>query len=312
MKEFVKSLPPQVMARALSVGEKGKNWLEGLDQLIACLETQWNIKAGKPLTGGTHSYAAYADGPQGEQYVLKIDMPGGAGHGELSDSLRVLEAARGRGYARLFAVDLEKRACLLERLGRPLSACGYSPYRQMEIICAALQEAWSIPVDGFPKKAAREQTAWFRGYIRDSWLELGKPCPASVIDRAYQYLESREGDQDPDSWVLVHGDAHNGNLLEDPSCPGAFKFVDPDGFVYEKGADLGVLMREWRDQYQKNPEEEWVRRCEFLSRQTGVIPRPIWEWGLIQCVSTGLLCQQTGQGNLAQELLKIAERCPCL
>ena len=51
----------------------------------------------------------------------------------------------------------------------------------------------------------------------------------------------------PAEFVLVHGDAHGNNTLQDLSEENAFKLVDPDGIFYEKAYDLGVLMREWTE-----------------------------------------------------------------
>ena len=48
-------------------------------------------------------------------------------------------------------------------------------------------------------------------------------------------------------------------------------------------------------------------RARFLASLTGVELEPIWEWGVIERVSTGLLLKQLGQDEEAGEFLAVAE-----
>jgi streptomycin 6-kinase len=50
------------------------------------------------------------------------------------------------------------------------------------------------------------------------------------------------------------------------------------------------------------------RRCALLSDLTGVEAQPIWEWGFIERVSTGLLVLHVGRTALGEEMLAVAER----
>jgi hypothetical protein len=85
------------------------------------------------------------------------------------------------------------------------------------------------------KAAARgaEGTRWLRG--------LG-----DVIEQALSLAEVRRSVFDPETAVLVHGDAHSGNTLRDlqhRSTAGArFKFIDPDGLFAERAYDLAIPM----------------------------------------------------------------------
>ena len=49
------------------------------------------------------------------------------------------------------------------------------------------------------------------------------------------------------------------------------------------------------------------RRCEQLARLTGVEPEPIWQWGFIERVSTGLSLHQLAQDAKAEEFLAVAD-----
>lgn len=297
---------PLVVDRAKSAGAAGEAWLADLDGTVSELEEQWNICVGEPLSGGTHAFVAYADGHKGEKYVLKIDMPENLG-GEFQNSISALKMADGDGYAKLFAYDIEKKACLLERLGPPISEFDYSVNEQLAIICHVLQKSWKIPVYDTILPSGYDSIAWFRDFIQSTWEELQYPCSRQVIRQAMRYLQSREKSINPSESVLIHGDAHANNTLQDLSEDKDFKLIDPDGIFYERAYDLGVLMREWIDEYHHQPFQKGKERCEYLHHLTGVSQQAIWEWGFLQTVSTAFVLLRIGQEETGRKMLNTVE-----
>lgn len=297
------NIPPLVVSRAKSTGTDGETWLASLESIISELESMWNISVGEALSGGSHALVACADGRDGEQYVLKIDMPENLG-GEFESSMKALETVDGHGYAKLYAYDLKRSACLLERLGKPLNQLEYSVFEQLQIICSLLQKTWQIPATAAGLSVGN--AAWFREFIGETWEKLKHPCPRKVVELAFSYLQSREEAANPAEFVLLHGDAHAGNTLKELSGDG-FKLIDPDGIIYEKAYDLGVLMREWVDEYRQEPLKKGKERCRYLCRLTGVSEKAIWEWGYVQTVSTAFVLLQIGQEETGQKMLRVAE-----
>lgn len=139
-------IPPFVISRAKSAGAVGEAWLANLDNMISELEKEWHISVGEALSGGTHALVAHADGENGEKYVLKIDMPENLG-GEFLQEIAALKMVDGEGYAKLYAYDLKRKVCLLERLGKPINQLEYSVNEQLQIICGALQKVWKFSVE---------------------------------------------------------------------------------------------------------------------------------------------------------------------
>jgi streptomycin 6-kinase len=115
---------------------------------------------------------------------------------------------------------------------------------------------------------------------------------------ALSYAQARASAFTPESAVLVHGDAHNGNTFQSlagtAKSLSSFKFIDPDGLIAEGAYDLGVLMREWIDELLADPVRRGRERCAYLSHLTSMEMQAIWQWGFIQSVSTGLFLLQTG------------------
>ena len=136
-----RDIPPLVRQKAEAMGAGGLAWLAGLDDAVAALERQWRVRVGEAMEGGTHSYVAPAALSNGEVCIFKLALPDGMGTA-FSPQAAALIAAEGRGYAKLLRCDPDRRACLLERLGRPLGSLGYSSQEQTRLICETLQKSW--------------------------------------------------------------------------------------------------------------------------------------------------------------------------
>lgn len=290
--------------KALAAGDVGCAWLEGLDALVDSLEEKWNIRVGEGMNGGSHAFVAPAAGADGAQYVLKVELPDNPAE-EFLHGVRALELADGHGYAKLYAFDVQNRACLLEKLGGTLRKSTIPPHRQMKIICDALQDTWRMPASG--EGLTIGGVGWFRTFLPGAWETTDRPCSRRALQQALSYLDEIEREQNPDEYVLLHGDAHNNNTLESLDHPGTYKLIDPDGLFYEKAYDLGVLMREWPEEYRDAPLKSGRERCAFLAEYTGVSEEAVWRWGFLQMMATGLLLIQIGGEELGREMLGIAE-----
>jgi streptomycin 6-kinase len=150
---------------------------------------------------------------------------------------------------------------------------------------------------------------WLAGFIGDTWRELDRPCSERVVERALGFAAAREAAFDPATAVLVHGDAHSGNLLQSPADPATFKLIDPDGLFAEPACDLAIPMRGWNTPLLAGDTRTLARaRCAYLGDLTGVDRRAIWEWGFVERVSTGLLLTRIGAEPAGRQTLEVAER----
>lgn len=278
-------------------------WLAALPQLVQGLVGRWSFAIGEILDGGTEALALSVDLPDGRGAVLKIAPP-------WSDLLgaerRVLEAAGGRGFAELYAVDETAHALLLERLGTSLGEIGWTPDAQMDVLCDTLMAVWRAPVPGGVLVNGVEKARSLMAFIDETSQTLGAPVSEAVLSRARVFASDRAATHDPARAVLAHGDAHAGNALKTADGEG-FKFIDPDGLFIEPAYDLGVIMREWSEPLlQGGPLPAGKARCARLAARTGVDAAAIWQWGYLETVSTGLLCCKLGLFDW-EAMLQIAE-----
>ena len=288
---------PWVERRAALLGAPGRRWLDGLADVVAALQQRWAVAVEQELDGGSSSWVARVRRSDGTAAVLKVALPDDGSTHEIA----VLQAAAGRGYARLLAAAPEHRAVLLEALGPSLDRAGLAPERQIAVLCDVLRAAWCVPLHRARPEPKAEQLA---DLVTRLWEELGRPCPAPVVDRALACARRRAvaGDR----VVVVHGDPHPGNALRRPD--GSFVLVDPDGFVADPAYDLGVVLRDWCPQLLEGDAVTTAARyCRLLAAHSGVDPVAIAEWGYLERVSTGLHVMECGRPDVARPFLETAQ-----
>ncbi len=83
-----------------------------------------------------------------------------------------------------------------------------------------------------------------------------------------------------------------------------FRLVDPDGLLAEPEYDLGILMREDPlELIDGDPRE----RARSLAALSGLDADAIWEWGVVERVSTGLLCTDVELQPVGRQMLAAAD-----
>jgi streptomycin 6-kinase len=293
----VYEVPEVVRAKALAAG--AGRWLEGLPELIAELESEWSIRVGRVLEGGTEALVAETTVADGTPAVLKLLMPQDteAAYHEIS----VLRLCAGDGCVGLLRDDAERGALLLERLGPSLGVLGLPLTDRYEILCATARRVWRpVPDAALPSGASKAH--WLADFITTIWEELGRPCSVNAVNYALACADRRAAAHDPERAVLVHGDVHQWNALR--ASDGSFKLVDPDGLLAEPEYDLGILMREDpAELMEKGP----MARAVSLATRTGLDAEATWEWGVVERVSTGLLATKIGLQPVARLMLQVAE-----
>ena len=266
-----------------------EDWLAQLPAYVEELAQRWNLTFGRVFEDATEAFVVEA----GVDTVLKVGLP----TAERASELTVLRLAAGDGCVKLLAADDELGAMLLERLGRTLHTLELPVQQRHEILVDTAQRVWRrAPRAALPSGAdgARSLAA----FIPEAYVAAGRPCTERAIEHALACAAAREAAHDDARAVLVHGDVHEWNVLE---AADGWKLVDPDGLLAEPEYDLGVIMRE-------NPDEDdLLTRASWLAARTGLDPVAIWEWGVAQRVSTGLLATRIGLQPVGAQMLARAD-----
>jgi streptomycin 6-kinase len=290
-------VPPVVQAKARQAGAHA--WLAGLDELVAGLATDWELVVAEVFQDASEAFVCAVFHTGGAPAVLKVLVPRSDVAAE--HEATALRLADGHGCARLLREDARRGALLLERLGRPLSELGLDVAARHEILVSAASRMWR-PAAGAGLPTGAEKARWLAEFIPPLWSQLGQPCSERAVEHALACAERRRRAHDDERSVLVHGDMHQWNTLE---AGNGFKLVDPDGLLAEAEYDLGVIMREDpRELSVGDPHE----RSRWLASRTGLDETAIWEWGVVERVSTGLICLSVGLEPHGTDMLEVADR----
>jgi streptomycin 6-kinase len=287
-------IPAVVREKAAAVGAQA--WLDDLPALVSAIELDWRIVVGRAYRDSTEAVVADATCADGTPAVLKLLVPrdrDAAAHEAI-----VLRLAAGEGCPRLLREDVARGALLLERLGRSLHKLRLPASRRHEILVSGAARIWR-PAAGCGLPTGADKARWLAEFITTMWEELDRPCSERAVEHALACAKRRGDAHRDETAVLVHGDVHEWNALE--SADG-FKLVDPDGLLAEAEYDLGIIMRE-------DPlEGDLNERARWLANRTGLDMIPIWEWGVVERVSTGLLGTRIGLQPVAREMPAAADQ----
>ncbi len=296
---------PEIVAnKAREVG--AEQWLAEIDELVAALIDDWGLVLENPLTGGTEAYVTCVQRRDGSPAVLKLMIPrsgDGLEQSAVVHEATVLELAGGAGCAELYASDHTRGALLMERLGPSLFDLGLPLVDQHRIMTDCAIALWRPAPDAGLTTGA-QKARWLIDFVSSEWERKGRPCSEATVEHAIECGERRFGAHDDERSVLVHGDIHQWNTLRTVDG-GSHKLVDPDGLLAEPEYDLGILMREDPVELMEgNPFD----RASWLAARTGLDATAIWEWGVIERVSTGLVCAGIGLQPVGAQMLAAADR----
>ena len=291
-------VPVVVRNKALAVGASG--WLAGLPRLVESFAREWSLTVGAAFDDATEGLVARVALADGTPAVLKLLIP--RSFDAARQEITALRLADGEGCVRLLRSDAERGAMLLERLGRSMHELGLPIRERHELLCACASKLWRHrPGSDCGLPTGADKGRWLASFITRTWDDLGRPCSPRAVSYALQCAARRVAAHDDSRAVLVHGDVHEWNALQ---AGDGFKLVDPDGLLAEPEYDLGVMMRE--DPVELLDGDPWAR-ARWLAARCGLDATAIWEWGVVERVSTGLLLTSIGLQPVGGQMLAAAE-----
>lgn len=303
MKNYAKYIPPAVKAKLDTLGEAGVIWLANLDDTVQKFKDLWALKLGNILHGGSDSLVIEAITKQQKLAVLKISLPDSFG---LRKEATMLNLVAGKGYPQLYQQDAQAAIFLIEKLGPSLAAAPLPLADKLAISCQVLKKSWLKIDNAIPLPTGLEKANWLFDFIQKLYQEFPKALPQKAVFKAFEFIEARKDAFNIANCVLVHGDAHFENILA--TLDGhSYKLIDPEGLFAAPAYDLAIPMRENNEGILgKNMLKAGRERSELLAQLTGVEELAIWQWGLIERISTGLYLKKLGYQKESQETLEIA------
>lgn len=305
VESLVAALPPLVRRRAEEAGPPGQAWLAALPELTAALTSKWAFEPQDVIAGGSEAFVIGGQiDADGRPAVIKIGLPTDC---DCVHEAGILEQASGHGFVELFDLDEDRNALLLERLGGCLGNSSLTEDERMAKLLGAMQRAW-VEVDD-PEEAGMmsggAKARWLANFIESTWAALDEPCPRGTIEVALDFCQDRDAAHNPATARLVHADAHETNALFTLDGDDV-KLIDPDGLFAEPACDLATLMRDYSSSLAEDPLGLGIARSEKLAAMTGIDETAIWQWGMMERVSTALMLLKLELTEEGHEMMAVA------
>lgn len=252
--------------------QPGLEWLDQLPGLVTEQCGRWNLQIdGDPLHGSNALVVPVRSA--GEAAVLRLSPPGD----DITEEAAALRWWAGRGTVRLYDVDVDSRAMLLERLSTSCSL-------QSEPLCEAVQViAALVGRMAIPARQDTTSTAAIAAdhvaTVEEHWLGLSCPTPRAQLDTAIQLADQRASTQPPDA--AVNGDLHCEQVLAAERAP--WLVVDPVLLRGDPEYDFGRVL--WSRLDELRTDAEVIALFDAFVQSAGVPSDRARSWVVIRAMS---------------------------
>lgn len=251
-------------------GARGRRWLATLPRRLQRMKCRWSLSEGTPLPALSWSFVARV-AYRGAPAALKLCVPGPEPQREAT----ALRLFAGCGAARLLRRELREGALLVEWLspggplvGTPGSATpAPSPAVLAAAAAAVMRSLWRPAPPASPLVPLAEWAGGFSA-LRARCAGGTGPLPAHLVARAEARLLA------PAPALLLHGDLHGGNILQDGD---GWRAIDPKGLVGPPGYDAATFLNEL-------PRASREGVLPLLAESLGMAAGELREWCLAQAM----------------------------
>jgi streptomycin 6-kinase len=279
-------------------------WLAALPTLIEEVRDAFGLNLSAPLYGGSCSWVAPAELPDGTRAIIKIGWP----HREMYGEPAALRLWDGHGAVRLIAHDPARHALLLEHCepGEELANSAAPAEDRLRIGCAVLRRLWSAPLPEDTALPAAEVlpppgggVGRPDGAIEDlavvagEWADLTDERMARIrpgydpglVTEGIRLL--RDLPAGGERTAVLHGDFNPGNVL---SCGGGrWVAIDPKPMLGDPAYDPWPLLEQIDDPYARPDPAAVLRdRVALLADELALDPERLVLWAVARRVETAL------------------------
>jgi streptomycin 6-kinase len=286
--------------------EAARPWLAELPSLVAQVREAFGVRLSPPLHGGSCSWVAPAELPDGTPVIVKIGWP----HREMYGEPAALRAWNGRGAVRLLAHDPRRHALLLERCepGRQLVSSPGGAAERLRAGCGVLRLLWDAPParDAGPARPAPaadgieeigEAAADWADLVEERMARIRPGYDPGLVAEGARLL--RDLPRSAPRRVLLHGDFNPGNVL---SGQRGWLAIDPKPMVGDPGYDPWPLLEQIDDPFaHPDPARVLRARVALLAGELSLdADRIVW-WSVARRVELALWAAHHGDvaGGLA-------------
>ena len=224
--------------------ELARPWLSELPSLVLQVRDKFGLRLSPPMHGGSCSWVAPAELPDGSPVIVKIGWP----HREMYGEPTALRLWAGRGAVRLIDHDAQRHALLLERCepGDQLATSASPVEERLRAGCAVLRQLWEVrpPVAGDIEDLGAVTGEW-ADLVDERMARIKPGYDAGLVAEGARLL--RDLPRSASRRVLLHGDFNPGNVL---SCRGGrWAAIDPKPMIGDPSYDPWPLLEQVDDPF---------------------------------------------------------------
>jgi streptomycin 6-kinase len=275
-------------------------WLAALPRLVAEVARQFELTLSPPLHGGSCSWVAPAELPDGTPVVVKIGWP----HPEMYGEPAALRLWNGHGAVRLLGHDPRRHALILQRCvpGGELGDAPLPDRERLRLACAVLRRLWEARVpDGGPDALddLGAVTAGWADLLEERMSRLRPGYDPGLVELGARLL--RELPASAGRRVVLHGDFNPGNVL---SAGGGWLAIDPKPMTGDPAYDPWPLLEQIGDPF-RLPAAALRDRVTLVAGELGCDADRIVLWSVARRVEAALWAADHGDvpggaGDMAQ------------
>ena len=278
---MLNQLPPSfVHTIKQTFGEGGRLWLQNLPHLLEKICVDHDLVIGDRF-GFSYNYVVAAQQKNGRDVVLKLGVPSVG----LTSEITALRLYNGRGAVQLIEGDTDQGVILLNRIrpGQTMHQFSIEDNEAATVqVAQVMQQLWRPVPEIHPFLST---TTWGEGLqrLRQHYGDGSTgPFPVEWVARAEKMYATAA--TQTDSYVLLHGDLHQHNVLS--ATNGQWLAIDPKGIIGPPIYDVGALLRHPRPWllHQADMSNVLSRRIAIFAEQFGFDQTEIKEWAIAQAV----------------------------
>jgi streptomycin 6-kinase len=273
---FNASLPRELITHVTSMcGQRGVQWLEGLEEMVIELERLWSIKVGAPFPAGEYNFVAPAQRTGGKMAVVKLSPPFATV--EIFGEAAFLRSRNGSGAVKLIDEDPSRFAILIEHAHPGKNLTELFADNKAAAVEPAIEVLHSIlsPVPAGSDIVTLDK--WFEGLTRHHETNFPSDYAVKAL-RIYDEL-SRQRDRT----FYLHGDFHPGNVVSATRAP--FLAIDPKGIAGHVGYEIAVFLNNFHWWQEKMPDiRTRLNAVMQFANAFELDPPEIRQWAFAQMV----------------------------
>jgi len=289
---------PEKFVRTISgmFGAAGEKWLADLPAIVSNVASEWALTMHEPFPSLSYHYVAPCIRIDGVEAVLKIGFPGE--ELEFFSEVRALSLYDGEGTVRLFDVDNERFAMLLEKVspGESLGRlCLEDDDRGVKIAAEILKKM----IRNVPEDANFHLLEnWINGFDRAEHTAF----PQQAIERSRVFYQELSGKNEQK--FLLHGDFHHENILSARRKP--YLVIDPKGLVGGVGYDVAVFLNNHRNwlEGESDIDAKLASAVDNFVGLCGLTSEDIRKWAYLQMVLSAWWTFEENDERWLEELSK--------